>query len=303
MKTPTEKNQATKSRGGPASLIGKAISSKNALKEGATARHFINDEEKEQFEDICSNLKKIYPSSNYLASMQIKRLARLYILLERINNIIDARFVLSRSDSKSLDSLQKRLDINESEMSVLSKMYLGEINEEDLNQFAEKKAFKELPLIALQKKFISQQEYLDKTPEFCKFIYEEADRKNLTITEFINTVAKKKIGAKINSPAEPQIVIYKWKDDAEDRKERESLETSILNTSFDDLQRVSDWFAGEYARTFKTLTKFENFMDLYSTEKESSAPDFDELDKLMRYQTALQRQVSTSIGELLALTK
>jgi hypothetical protein len=44
-------------------------------------------------------------------------------------------------------------------------------------------------------------------------------------------------------------------------------------------------------------------MDLYSTEKESSAPDFDELDKLVRYQTALQRQVSTSIGELLALTK
>jgi hypothetical protein len=108
---------------------------------------------------------------------------------------------------------------------------------------------------------------------------------------------------KINSSVVPQIVIYKWKDDNEDKKERESLETSILNTSFNDLQRVSDWFGGEYARTFKTLTKFENFMDLYSTEKESSAPDFDELDKLMRYQTALQRQASTSIGELLALTK
>ena len=89
----------------------------------------------------------------------------------------------------------------------------------------------------------------------------------------------------------------------QNKKERESLETSILNTSFDNLQRVSDWFGSEYARTFKKLTKFENFMDLYSTEKESSAPNFDDLDKLMGYQTALQRQISTSIGELLALTK
>ena len=304
MKTPTEKNQATKSRGGPASLIGKAISSKNALKEGATAKHFINEEEKEQFEDICSNLKKTYPSSNFLVNMQIKRLARLYILLERINNIIDARFVLSRSDSKSLDSLQKRLDINESEMSVLSKMYLGEINEEDLNQFAEKKAFKELPLIALQRKFISQQEYLDKTPEFCRFLYEEATEKKLSIKEYIDLVSESNIKKDKGIPSSIKIIFVDPKDKIKkEQKEENILENSILNTSLDDLQRVSDWFGGEYARTFKTLTKFENFMDLYSTEKESSAPDFDELDKLMRYQTALQRQVSTSIGELLALTK
>jgi hypothetical protein len=33
------------------------------------------------------------------------------------------------------------------------------------------------------------------------------------------------------------------------------------------------------------------------------AHDLDELDKLMRYQTTLQRQLSTITGELLALTK
>ena len=32
-------------------------------------------------------------------------------------------------------------------------------------------------------------------------------------------------------------------------------------------------------------------------------PDLDQLDRLMRYQTTLQRQLSTTIGELIALTK
>ena len=139
-----------------------------------------------------------------------------------------------------------------------------------------------------KKKFISQQDYLDKTPEFCKFLYEEATEKKLSIKEYIDLISESNI---------------KKDKIKKEQKEENTLENSILNTSLDDLQRISDWFGGEFARTFKTLTKFENFMDLYSTEKESSAPDFDELDKLMRYQTALQRQVSTSIGELLALTK
>lgn len=42
---------------------------------------------------------------------------------------------------------------------------------------------------------------------------------------------------------------------------------------------------------------FQKLMNFLNT------PDLDELDRLMRYQTTLQRQLSTAIGELLALTK
>jgi len=37
--------------------------------------------------------------------------------------------------------------------------------------------------------------------------------------------------------------------------------------------------------------------------RKGDAPNIDILDKLMRYQTTLQRQLSTAIGELLALSK
>jgi hypothetical protein len=38
---------------------------------------------------------------------------------------------------------------------------------------------------------------------------------------------------------------------------------------------------------------------LLPIEEQATTPDFDQLDKLMRYQTTLQRQLSTSIGELI----
>jgi hypothetical protein len=46
-----------------------------------------------------------------------------------------------------------------------------------------------------------------------------------------------------------------------------------------------------------------DFKKLLPSEEESIMPDLDQTDRLMRYQTTLQRQLSTSIGELLALTK
>jgi len=35
----------------------------------------------------------------------------------------------------------------------------------------------------------------------------------------------------------------------------------------------------------------------------AALPDLDQLDKLMRYQTTINRQLPTAIGELLAMTK
>ena len=51
------------------------------------------------------------------------------------------------------------------------------------------------------------------------------------------------------------------------------------------------------------LKKLEDFDRLLPVEEQATTPDLDQLDKLMRYQTTLQRQLSTTIGELLAIKK
>ena len=49
--------------------------------------------------------------------------------------------------------------------------------------------------------------------------------------------------------------------------------------------------------------KIEDFRELGPIEEQATTPDLDQLDRLMRYQTTIQRRLLTTIGELLALTK
>ena len=43
--------------------------------------------------------------------------------------------------------------------------------------------------------------------------------------------------------------------------------------------------------------------DSIRIEEDAAVPDGSEMDRLMRYQTTLQRQLSAAIGELLAIRK
>lgn len=105
MQNSIEKNQPASNRGGPHTSIGKSISAMNSLKHGATAKHFLNEREETEYLTLCEELEKTYQPSNPLIKRQIKRYANTYVFLERINHIIDAKFILSQSDSKSIDSL------------------------------------------------------------------------------------------------------------------------------------------------------------------------------------------------------
>lgn len=81
---------------GPITKAGKSASSKNAIKHGATSTKMINDNEKSRYESLLSALNNQYKSANPLVQLQITRIARLTIQLERIQNVIDATFKKSR---------------------------------------------------------------------------------------------------------------------------------------------------------------------------------------------------------------
>ncbi len=64
---------------GPVTLPGKKVSSKNALKHGATSPSLINDEEQDRYETLIDDLSKEYASNNPLIGLQIERIARIAI--------------------------------------------------------------------------------------------------------------------------------------------------------------------------------------------------------------------------------
>lgn len=297
-----KRDSMNKKKGGPLTKEGKSIASKNALKHGGTSSKFLTDQEKIQYETFLNDLENYYQSDNPLVKAQIQRIARLHIQLERIQNTIDAQFKLSRNTSQHMDSLQAKLNLTEDQMSLVAKIYTQSLEGDDLKETLNEEVTEELNALIASKKLNSQEDYLEKTPTFCNYLFEEARHKNISIEDYIREVTPKQTnqkGINLNSPNIKIIFVGvndKNKENILDMKE------AILKTSLSSLQKAAIWFAGAYYRHYATLTKLTEFTDLLPTERESAMPNLDTLDKLMRYQTTLQRQLSTAIGELLALT-
>jgi len=97
---------------GPITAAGKKESAKNAIKHGATSAKLINEDEQSRYESLLAALNNQYKSSNPLLQLQITRIARLNIQLERIQNVIDASFKKSRiranSSAKVMESFTQQ---------------------------------------------------------------------------------------------------------------------------------------------------------------------------------------------------
>ena len=79
------------------------------------------------------------------------------------------------------------------------------------------------------------------------------------------------------------------------------LEEEILKTDLRRLKSAANWFTDVNFRILQTQKKISDFVKLLDIEESSTMPNLENFDKLMRYQTTLQRQLSTAIGELIAL--
>lgn len=298
-----KRDSMNKKKGGPLTQEGKSIASKNALKHGGTSSKFLTDQEKIQYETFLNDLENYYQSDNPLVKGQIQRISRLHIQLERIQNTIDAQFKLSRNTSQHMDSLQTKLKLTEDQMSLVAKIYTQSLEVDDLKETLNEEVTSELNALIASKKLNSQEDYLEKTPTFCNYLFEEAQKKKISIEDYIHEVTPKQTdqkGINLNSP-NIKIVFVGIND--KNKENILDMREAILKTSLSSLQKASIWFAGAYYRHYATLTKLTEFTDLLPIEREGTMPNLDMLDKLMRYQTTLQRQLSTAIGELLILKK
>ncbi len=78
--------------GGPKTAAGKLVSSKNAIKAGLTTSQLLSEKELDRYDQIKKDLKNHYNNQNPLIDLQIERIARLQIQLERIQNAVDVLY-------------------------------------------------------------------------------------------------------------------------------------------------------------------------------------------------------------------
>lgn len=124
-KSVTTKVVKKKKSTGPISVAGKAKSSKNAVLHGATSPQLPNDTEKNKYDNLLGELKESYPSTNPLIRMQLERITKLNIQLERIQNTIDAQLLRSRALSRGYHELARHLDMGRETKSLALNLAMG----------------------------------------------------------------------------------------------------------------------------------------------------------------------------------
>ncbi len=312
MATPIRKNIVSdkmaqkKKSTGPTSEVGKSVSSKNALTHGATSAKFLDDAEHDRYFTILEGLETHYPNPNPLIQMQLERIARLNIQLERIQNTIDAQFKRSRLLSNIYEAASKSLNMDDETKSAAMNAVMGF---GEMRSLVSKNAITvdlELNELINSDRPKSYEDFLLKTPKFCRYLFEEAMESQLTIRDFIaQKIPQTSKNLPDHYPNRPDSIkitfIYETYRDS--TKLPEDFETQFRNTSLDEIKRAAEWYAMGISRIFILTQKIGDFLKLTTIEEQATTPDLDQLDRLMRYQTTIQRQLSTAIGELLALTK
>ncbi|BEI35817.1 hypothetical protein PHIN6_13350 [Polynucleobacter sp. HIN6] len=295
--------------GGPNTDKGKLVSSRNAIKSGLTTKQLLNHHELERFNQLIKELSAHYNSPNPLVPLQIERIARLHIQLERIQNGIDILYRKSEQASPARDKKEKFSAMNLMLLELKLKLTLKVLDSSLLEKIDDALFSKKLVAAFQHHKIKSSAKEWDENPRVITqdtllgaYLYSEADFYQQNMDEYL----KDKIEA--ISHREYDRGLYKDINleilgDAIDRKALTNHTESIETKNYYEFYQFDSWFNGELS---KVPTYIEELRDSLDPDKEKfniALPNFDDLDRLMRYQTTLSRQLSTAIGELMVLAK
>lgn len=215
--------------------------------------------------------------------------------------MIDAQFMRTRVLSRGYHALARYLDMDREMKSLALSLAMGLGREERMLDLEKFKVSSERNYWVDYERPSTHEEFLDKTPRFCEYLLREANKNLQTIKYYISDKMPRQ-KPEGNQPYSQSIDIRFAFDDEESQIDS-NIEDGIKNTELKELKRAAEWYTQEIMSFITRTQKIADFKKLGPIEEQATTRDLEQLDRLMRYQTTLQRQLSTAIGELLALTK
>lgn len=296
---------------GPKSRAGKAKVSANAMTHGAKAKNFINSEEEKAYQAFLKGLKNQYPSQNPLVQAQLDRIAKIKIQLDRIQKIIDASFISSQQPEQIDSSLTELLEMSYHEKRMAEKISSGELKLPETIRHTELRVASELAHLDTSS-FETTEDFLHHAPLMCKFLYQKACKYEIDVDDYITKYASHYVNAETMQELLLDILFTdkdrkSQKDELidifSDEPETNTIDGKIKNTKLENLKKAAQILKGEINKLGGLHHKIISYNQLRQAEISPLTINYDNLDKLYRYQTTLQRQYSTVLGELLILTK
>ena len=282
--------------GGPKTDAGKAVSSQNALTHGVTSSKITSIEETKTYQQLLDDFKHAYPSNHPMVKLQIERLAMTRIQLTRVQDLIHAQNLKSQFSSVVEHELATdlKLDDNTRDMEFYQRMDIQTIDFKYLgNILAEIIRVSEIEIddIAL---------YWELMPNFFRHLEYEAHNHDQGIGQYID----KQIKRKRNKAGIDIVIITREKADVIQEKQVDiDLKEEINKLSPEDVQDLIHVVQRDLKKAYDIEMKIKQFGEILPIMQKANLPNLEVLDKLMRYQTSLNNQLSKQMGELIELEK
>lgn len=293
---------------GPKTAGGKERSSQNAVIHGATSPKLLTDAEKKTYAILLSELQAEYTSKNPLVRMQLERIARLKVQLDRIQDVIDASFEAERRSKPNFERASDILALTDSERSQMARWLIDRMQGEKPEGLVDQ----ELLTVSLELSEIDEYGLLTThedielyLPSFCKYIIDQATDRNQTLGDYLSTrqidLAKFEDPPKGKKLPDPSKLTFRiiFPDAPKEPEPQPELRDVSVKT----LQLSAAWFRLETWEFMKKIFRMREMSALAEVTQEAALPDPEKLDRLMRYQTTINRQLSSAMGELLELTR
>ncbi len=287
-----------KNSNGPKTDEGKAISSRNSVTHGLTARRWLNADEQSLFDETVKNLIVDFDPQSSIEKMLIKKMAECYVRLKRIQNRENAMFALASSEAGHPEESIKSLDNGSEELIQEVRDAYSENWKLDPGTFVKKMNITD-EINYQNLSDVSGWIYVeDNMPITTNYIIKKCTNENLNLFDFISreTAQSKNIGIRLIIEGE----------DSSDENMSLSIEEIVENAhkiSSYSLQKYFDKLIHSLAKDTQAQLILANLEPRSQQIKDAAIPDIQKLSLIQRYRTADDRQFSKTLGELLELQK
>ena len=304
----------SKRTGGPKTNVGKSISSKNSLKHGLTTLGFTDGYEAQEANLFINELVAHYKPQSPLENLQIQRIALCRAKLAKLYSIEQAaqNLALLNLDAKPAEIMRRIDGFNQTSQRIALSMIKGEKNVLPLG--LSERRLKDINLEVERLKNLLGDEQalrssLKHTVRFLETLWVGDDRGEFSADRYLSWVAKK-----IENFSKAEL------SKESTQTPFEEMLANVLNSDeVRALPKVSvrpqtspESFHDSVCADLESFTQL--WMDFVSAKElvgrfhetkalmvKAITPSVEELDRLMRYQTSIERRLSSAIGELLAL--
>lgn len=286
------RNNAEKSTG-PTTSSGKAIASQNAIKHGARSQKLTTNET-HNYQQMIDELKESYPSNNPLVSLQIERIAKIKVQLDRVQILIENSFEEANLKTAIDEHLMDLFELDDQQRSKMEESEsINDLNVIDIEKLTLASTLIKSNAINCQ----TQEELLSACPEFCEYLINQANTNQISLKLYIDHLESRVFSL---DDLETKLSINLRKL-IFDPNEDSINQNEILNIPFERLLIAAKAIVHYPVLLKKIDLKLATCKLIENTSLVKGQPNFETLNNLYRYQTSLQKQLSTTMGELLAL--